>query len=84
MGTLKAAFKAFVFNKYSDISILISCLLAYLLVNDFSILTFNNQIQFYVNYYISVLGFELSYIELLSFFLISAAFIKSAQFGTHI
>jgi len=84
MGTLKAAFKAFVFNKFSDISILISCLLCYLLINDFSIITFNNQIHFYLNYYINIIGFDVSYIELMSFFLLAAAFIKSAQFGAHI
>lgn len=84
MGTLKAAFKAFLFNKFSDVSILMSCILCYLLINDFNIMVFNNQIHFYVNYYISILGFEVSYIELMSFFLLTAAFIKSAQFGTHI
>lgn len=84
MGTLKAAFKAFVFNKFSDVSILISCMLCYLLINDFNILTFNNEIHFYINYYVNILGLEVSFIELMSFFLLSAAFIKSAQFGTHI
>ena len=84
MGTLKAAFKAFVFNKFSDVSILISCILSYLLINDFNIIVFNNSIHFYINYYINIFGFNVSYIELISFFLLSAAFIKSAQFGTHI
>ena len=84
IGTLKAAFKAFVFNKFSDVSILISAILCYILTNDFSIVSFNNEIVFYVNYYVNFLGVQISYIELMSFFLIFAAFIKSAQFGTHI
>lgn len=84
MGTLKAAFKAFIFNKISDVSMLISCILVYFLINDFSILAFNNQIQFYMNFYINILGVEVLYIELLSFFLLLSAFIKSAQFGAHI
>lgn len=84
MGTLKAAFKAFVFNKYSDVSILIVCILSYLLMNDFSIISFNNQIHFYLNYYINIIGIQIPIVELISFFLITAAFIKSAQFGTHI
>jgi NADH:ubiquinone oxidoreductase subunit 5 (subunit L)/multisubunit Na+/H+ antiporter MnhA subunit len=84
IGTLKAAFKAFVFNKFSDVSILISAILCYILINDFSIVTFNNEIAFYINYYVNILGFQVSYVELMSFFLIFAAFIKSAQFGTHI
>lgn len=84
MGTLKAAFKAFVFNKFSDVSVLISCIVCYLVMNDFSIVTFNNEIHFYVNYYINFIGVEVSFIETISFFLLTAAFIKSAQFGTHI
>lgn len=84
VATLKAAFKAFTFNKFSDVCILISVLLSYLLNGDFNIVTFNEQIHTYINFYINILGITISYIELLSFFLIFAAFIKSAQFGTHI
>jgi NADH:ubiquinone oxidoreductase subunit 5 (subunit L)/multisubunit Na+/H+ antiporter MnhA subunit len=84
MATLKAAFKAFAFNKFSDVCILISVLLAYLLTNDFNLIVFNNQVDMYINYYINILGLKISYIEIMSFFLLSAAFIKSAQFGTHI
>jgi NADH:ubiquinone oxidoreductase subunit 5 (subunit L)/multisubunit Na+/H+ antiporter MnhA subunit len=84
VATLKAAFKAFTFNKFSDVCILISVLLSYLLIGDFNIVTFNEQIHTYINFYINIMGITISYIELLSFFLIFAAFIKSAQFGTHI
>lgn len=84
VATLKAAFKAFTFNKFSDVCILISVLLSYLLIGDFNLVTFNEQIHTYINFYISIMGVTVSYIELISFFLITAAFIKSAQFGTHI
>lgn len=84
ISTLKSAFKAYTFNKFSDVSILISCILSLILVNDVSIITFNNQISFYQNYYIVLLGYDVSIIEIISFFFISAAFVKSAQFGTHI
>lgn len=84
ISTLKSAFKAYTFNKFSDVSILISVILIILLINDVSIITFNNQIGFYKNYYLTILNFDISIIEIISFFFISAAFVKSAQFGTHI
>jgi len=84
ISTLKSAFKAYTFNKFSDVSILISVVLIILLINDVNIITFNSQIAFYKNYYITVLNIDVSIIEIISFFFISAAFVKSAQFGTHI
>lgn len=84
ISTLKSAFKAYTFNKFSDVSILISCLLSLLLLNDVNIVTFNSQISFYQNYYLVIFGLDISIIEIISFFFISAAFVKSAQFGTHI
>jgi len=47
-------------------------------------MSFNSQISFYNNYYVNILDFNLPVIELISFFLISCAFVKSAQFGFHI
>jgi NADH:ubiquinone oxidoreductase subunit 5 (subunit L)/multisubunit Na+/H+ antiporter MnhA subunit len=38
----------------------------------------------YSNYTIQILNFHLNVIELTSIFLLSCAFIKSAQFGPHI
>lgn len=84
ISTLKSAFKAYTFNKFSDVSILISLVLIILLINDVSIITFNSQIGFYKNYYLTILNIDISIIEIISFFFISAAFVKSAQFGTHI
>jgi NADH:ubiquinone oxidoreductase subunit 5 (subunit L)/multisubunit Na+/H+ antiporter MnhA subunit len=84
VATLKAAFKAFTFNKVSDVSILVAIMLVYSVMQDTSVINLNNEISLYTNYYLSLLNVNVSYIELLSFFLITAAFIKSAQFGSHI
>lgn len=84
VSTLKSAFKAFVFNKFSDASLLIAILLVFFLLNETNIQSFLSQISIYNNYYIIISSFELSVIEVISFFFIICAFIKSAQFGFHI
>lgn len=84
VSTLKSAFKAFVFNKFSDASLLTAILLIFFLLNDINIQSFITQISIYNNYYLVSLDYELPVIELISFFLIICAFIKSAQFGFHI
>jgi NADH:ubiquinone oxidoreductase subunit 5 (subunit L)/multisubunit Na+/H+ antiporter MnhA subunit len=66
------------------VCILIGVLLSFILVNDVNIMVFNNQISIYNNYYISIFETDIPIIELISFFFITAAFIKSAQFGAHI
>ena len=84
ISTLKAAFKAFVFNKFSDVSLLLGILFIFYCVNDINIISFNSQISNYNNYFINLLDYDISVIEIMSFFLISCAFVKSAQFGFHI
>ena len=84
VGTIKSAFKAYTFNKFSDISLLVSILLIIFITYDFNILNFNLQISNYQNKIIHFLGFDISFIEMVSFFFLISAFIKSAQFGTHI
>jgi NADH:ubiquinone oxidoreductase subunit 5 (subunit L)/multisubunit Na+/H+ antiporter MnhA subunit len=84
MSTLKSAFKAYTFNKFSDVCILIGVILCFITVNDVNITVFNNQISLYVDYYITIFNTDISVIELISFFFISSAFVKSAQFGGHI
>lgn len=84
MSTLKSAFKAFTFNKFSDVSLLISILLIYYIAGDISIINFNYQISNYNNFYINIMNYEIPFIEIISFFLIGCAFVKSAQFGFHI
>jgi NADH:ubiquinone oxidoreductase subunit 5 (subunit L)/multisubunit Na+/H+ antiporter MnhA subunit len=84
ISTLKSAFKAYTFNKFSDVCILIGVILCFLTVNDVNIAVFNNQISLYIDYYITIFNTDISIIELISFFFISSAFVKSAQFGGHI
>jgi len=84
ISTLKSAFKAFTFNKFSDVSLLISILLIFYISGDISIINFNYQISNYNNFYVNFLNYEIPFIELVSFFLIGCAFVKSAQFGFHI
>jgi len=84
MSTLKSAFKAFTFNKFSDVSLLIGILMMYYISGDTSISNFNYQISNYNNFYINILNYEFPLIEIISFFLIGCAFVKSAQFGFHI
>lgn len=84
ISTLKAAFKAFTFNKFSDVSLLLGIFFIFFCINDINIVSFNNQISNYNNYFINILDFNISIIEIISFFLISCSFVKSAQFGFHI
>ena len=84
ISALKAAFKAFTFNKISDVSILISILLIFSLLNDINIMVINKEIMFYLDSKLNLVGYSTNYIEVISFFLLTAAFIKSAQFGFHI
>ena len=84
VGTLKAAFKAFSFNKVSDFFMLMFIIVIYNFLYDFEIQSINSQIHLYYNYKISILNININLIELLSFIILSAAFIKSAQFGAHI
>jgi NADH:ubiquinone oxidoreductase subunit 5 (subunit L)/multisubunit Na+/H+ antiporter MnhA subunit len=84
ISTLKSAFKAFVFNKFSDVSLLIAIILVFFCINDSNIIVFNNKISIFNTYYLNILDFQISMIEIVSFFFSICAFIKSAQFGFHI
>jgi len=73
-STNKAAFKAFFFNKLSDVGIIIFCVYS---------LVFLDGNLFSSNYYNSLV--DVSYISKLPlFFLIVASFCKSAQIGFHV
>lgn len=84
VGSVKAAFKAFVFNKISDVCILLSVLLIAHLNLDLNIASFNANLLLYLNTDINFLNTNMSLLELIAFFLSIAAFCKSAQFGFHI
>nr|NP_149396.1 NADH dehydrogenase subunit 5 [Tetrahymena thermophila]7TGH_5 Chain 5, NADH dehydrogenase subunit 5 [Tetrahymena thermophila]8B6F_AA Chain AA, NADH dehydrogenase subunit 5 [Tetrahymena thermophila SB210]8BQS_AA Chain AA, NADH dehydrogenase subunit 5 [Tetrahymena thermophila SB210]8GYM_N5 Chain N5, NADH dehydrogenase subunit 5 [Tetrahymena thermophila SB210]8GYM_n5 Chain n5, NADH dehydrogenase subunit 5 [Tetrahymena thermophila SB210]8GZU_N5 Chain N5, NADH dehydrogenase subunit 5 [Tetrahymen len=84
VGTLKAAFKAFSFNKLSDLFLFFAILIIFSTTYNLDILSFNNQIYLYESYNIDMFYWSINLIEIISFFFISCAFIKSAQFGAHI
>ena len=84
VGTLKAAFKAFTFNKISDFWLFLFLILSFGLFYDLDITVINNTSFLYYNSSIRIFSIQVSYIELLCTVLLSAAFIKSAQFGAHI
>lgn len=84
IGTLKAAFKAFTFNKVSDFWLFLFLILSFGLFYDLDILTINHSSFLYYNSNIRVFTVQISYLELLCVVLLSAAFIKSAQFGAHV
>lgn len=84
ISTLKSAFKAFVFNKFSDVALLIAIILVFFCINDSNIIVFNNKISVFNNFYLNVFDYQISMLETVSFFFSICAFIKSAQFGFHI
>ncbi len=84
ISTLKAAFKAFLFNKISDLGILIFIMLNLLLIGESNIIVLNSVFSNFVDYEVNILNINISYIEFLAFFLMLSAFIKSAQFGFHV
>jgi NADH-quinone oxidoreductase subunit L len=84
VSTLKAAFKAFSFNKVSDFFLLFALMGFYCLTYDVDICSINNQITFFSAFKVKFLNININVLEMLSFLLISCSFIKSAQLGPHI
>ena len=84
ISTLKAAFKAFSFNKISDFFLLVALLLIYNVTYEVDILSINNQINFFNNFKLKFLNFNINIIEIISFLFLACSFIKSAQLGPHI
>ena len=84
VGTLKASFKAYAFNKASDLFLFFAILLIFNVTYNLDVATFLVQISFYKNYLVNFLFFEISLIDLISIFFLGCAFIKSAQIGPHI
>lgn len=84
VSTLKSAFKAFSFNKASDLFLFFAIILVFNLTFTLDISTFIASIHLYENFMINFFVFKINYVELISLFLLGSAFIKSAQFGAHI
>ena len=80
--TLKSAFKAFTFNKFSDICLII----AFLLILNISGTYFNTQYYSLnmLNYnYLNIFNIKCNLLDLIIISLILCSFCKSAQFGFH-
>lgn len=84
VSTLKSAFKAFSFNKASDLFLFFAIILVFNLTYTLDISTFITSVHLYENFLINFFIFKVNYIELIGLFLLGSAFIKSAQFGAHI
>lgn len=84
VSTLKAAFKAFTFNKISDGCLLLFCIIILNLIGNTSITKVLLVLPLYQNSNVGILFFTVNICEFLVFLLCSAAFIKSAQIGPHI
>lgn len=81
---MKAAFKAFIFNKISDLFLFFAILLIYSVTYTLDILTILSQISYYKSYVIDFFLISINLLDLVAFFFIGCAFIKSAQIGAHI
>jgi NADH:ubiquinone oxidoreductase subunit 5 (subunit L)/multisubunit Na+/H+ antiporter MnhA subunit len=84
IGTLKAAFKAYSFNKLSDVFIFLSTILIFNVIYSLDIPVILNSIHLYTQYDINFGFISIPFIDALAFSFLGAAFIKSAQFGAHI
>ena len=84
INTFKSAFKAFSFNKFSDVFLFLAVILFFNLMHSFDILTIKSQLFFFRSVYLDFFFFKLPVLDLLSFFLLICAFVKSAQIGPHI
>jgi NADH:ubiquinone oxidoreductase subunit 5 (subunit L)/multisubunit Na+/H+ antiporter MnhA subunit len=84
VGTLKAAFKAYSFNKTSDLFLFVVIVLIFNTLFTLDIPTFLTQVHLYENYTIIFFTTQYNYIEVVSVLFLVCAFIKSAQFGAHI
>ena len=82
-ATLKSAFKAFSFNKLSDFYLFLFIICIYNIYDTLDINTFLLQIYKGKHIYIYMFDFQINSLELISIFLLSASFIKSAQIGGH-
>lgn len=82
-ATLKSAFKAFVYNKFSDFYLFMFLVISYNLYYTFDILSLNQQIYLNNNNFIFFFGYQINSSEILAIFLLLSAFVKSAQIGGH-
>ena len=85
ISTLKAAFKAFSFNKLSDFFLLLNIFLIFNTYYTLDVISLTNQSLFFLTKNIScnfIINISLN--DLISLLFLGCAFIKSAQIGFHI
>ena len=83
-STLKSAFKAFVFNKISDVFLFFVLILFLYSFNTLNIIEININAPNFINKFILILGFKFNLLNLCCIFLMLSAFIKSAQIFFHL
>lgn len=84
ISTLKASFKAFSFNKFSDASLLLCIVLIFNITFDFDIISFNSTVSNFNNIFFYFFFFKFNFLDLLSLLFFFSASIKSAQIGMHV
>ena len=84
ISTLKSAFKAFTFNKLSDFALLLAAIFIYNEFGTTNIINFRSELHFIFLSYYTFWDINVSSLEIISFFFLSSAFVKSAQFGFHL
>ena len=82
-GTFKAAFKAFTFNKFSDAALIFAIILLGITFQDLTIQTILTESTIF-NTNCILIPSKIRALELICFFLLIAASIKSAQFISHL
>ena len=83
-STLKAGFKAFVFNRVSDASLFFVCIFIFYILNDTTISAVISLLPKYNNNNFNVFGTPVNVINIFVFFLFVPICIKSAQIMFHI
>ena len=56
----------------------------YDLLYDLDIVSINSQIHLFHNYSVKIIRYDINLLEVVSFCILGAAFIKSAQLGPHV
>ena len=84
ISTLKSAFKAFSFNKFSDVFLFCGILSLFNVSFSLDIQCINNFLENLLNLYINIFILKVSLLNIINFFFLIAICIKSAQIGAHI
>jgi len=84
ISTLKSAFKAYAFNKFSDVFVFLGILVYFNLFGDFRFYGCDFLCVTFYNFFLDCFFFNISAVECCCFFFLISAFIKSAQIGWHI